>query len=53
MGPTLTDGYAIVDRFPAPDWLTDAPSLAALDDGALICAVPVIVMPRHHERSLT
>ena len=51
MGPTLADGYAIVDRFPAPDWLTDAPSLAALDDGALICAVPVIVMPRHHERS--
>ena len=23
MGPTLADGYAIVDRFPAPDWLTD------------------------------
>ena len=51
MGRTLADGHAIVDRFPAPDWLTDAPSLAALDDGALICAVPVIVMPRHHEGS--
>ena len=24
MGPTRADGYAIVDRFPAPDWLTDA-----------------------------
>ena len=23
MGPTRADGYAIVDRFPAPDWLTD------------------------------
>ena len=51
MGPTLAHEYAIVDRFPAPDWLTDAPSLAALDDGTLICAVPVIVMPRHHEGS--
>ena len=51
MGPTLAYEYAIVDRFPAPDWLTDAPSLAALDDGTLICAVPVIVMPRHHEGS--
>ena len=24
MGRTRADGYAIVDRFPAPDWLTDA-----------------------------
>ena len=45
MKELLAPNYSVVDMFPDPDLLTDAPTMVKLGENHYLCAVPMIDMP--------
>ena len=45
MKELLAPSYSVVDTFPDPELLTDAPTMVKLDENHYLCAVPVIAIP--------